>query len=72
MGEVMRWRLRMPAGRVLYRARQQTVGPVFGIIKAVMGFRRFLLRELEKVNLEWTLVCLAYNFKRLHRPAAAA
>ncbi len=72
VGEVMRWRLRTAAGRALYRLRQQTVEPVFGIIKEVMGFRRFLLRGLEKVNLEWTLVCLAYNFKRLHRLAAAA
>lgn len=71
VGEVMRWRLRTAAGRSLYKLRQQTVEPVFGIIKEVMGFRRFLLRGLEKVNLEWTLVCLAYNFKRLHRLATA-
>jgi len=32
-----------------------------------MGFRLFLLRGLEKVRLEWTLVCAAYNLKRLHR-----
>ena len=31
-----------------------------------MGFRQFLLRGLEKVRLEWQLVCLAYNLKRLH------
>ena len=34
---------------------------------AVLGFRQFHLRGCEKVALEWTLVCLAYNFKRLHR-----
>ena len=50
-----------------YGLRQQTVEPVFGIIKEVMGFRRFLLRGLEKVEGEWELVCLAYNCKRLHR-----
>jgi transposase len=71
VGEVMRYRLRTRAGRALYKLRQQTVEPVFGILKEVMGFRRFLLRGLEKVNLEWTLVCLAYNFKRLHRLATA-
>jgi hypothetical protein len=47
--------------------RQQTVGPVFGIIKSVLGFKQFLLRGLANVSTEWTLVCLAYNLKRLHR-----
>jgi transposase len=67
------WRKRMQArmlserGRRLYRLRKQTVEPVFGIIKEVMGFRRFHLRGLEKVRGEWGLVCLAYNIKRLHR-----
>jgi hypothetical protein len=55
------------AGRARYRQRQQTVEPVFGIIKAGLGFRRFLLRGLENVSLEWSLVCSAYNLKRLHR-----
>jgi hypothetical protein len=46
--------------------RQQTVEPIFGIIKEAMGFRRFSLRGHAKVSLEWNLVCLAYNLKRLH------
>lgn len=54
------------AGRARYKLRQQTVEPVFGIIKAALGFRRFLLRGLAKVSLEWSLVCSAYNLKRLH------
>jgi len=54
------------AGRTRYKQRQQTVEPVFGIIKAALGFRRFHLRGLAKASLEWTLVTLAYNFKRLH------
>ena len=45
--------------------------PVFGIIKAPMGFRQFLLRGLEKVRIEWDLVCLAYNMKRLYNLANA-
>jgi hypothetical protein len=64
---VMAHRLRTRAGRALYRLRQQTVEPVFGIIKEAMGFRRFSLRGLRAVEIEWTLVCLAYNFRRLHR-----
>jgi hypothetical protein len=42
------------------------VEPVFGIIKAAMGFRQFLLRGLEKANLEWEPVTLAYDIKRLY------
>jgi len=68
--EVMRHRLKTTAGKTLYKLRQQTVEPVFGIIKAVLGFRQFHLRGLAKVALEWTLVCLAYNLKRLHRLGA--
>jgi len=64
--EIMRHRLKTPAGRALYKLRQQTIEPIFGIIKAALGFRQFRLRGLEKVSLEWTLVCLAYNFRRLH------
>ena len=63
----MNARLHSDRGRALYRLRQQTVEPVIGIIKQVMGFRQFMLRGLEKVSGEWQLVCLAYNCKRLHR-----
>jgi hypothetical protein len=45
--------------------RKQTVEPVFGIIKEVMGFRRFSLRGERQIDGEWSLVCLAYNLKRL-------
>ena len=55
------------AGKTLYKQRQQTVGPVIGIIKSAMGLRRFLLRGQAKVSLEWNLVTLACNFRRLHR-----
>jgi len=65
VGEVMRHRLATSAGRAKYGLRKQTVEPVFGIIKEALGFRRFLLRGMEKVSLEWTLVSLAWNFKRL-------
>jgi len=57
--------LKTRAGRELYALRKQTVEPVFGIIKSVMGFRQFLLRGQEKVAGEWTLVCLAWNLKRM-------
>jgi transposase len=63
--EIMAHRLATRAGRKLYAQRKQTIEPVFGIIKAAMGFRRFSLRGLAKVRTEWTLVTLAYNLKRL-------
>jgi transposase len=62
----MKYRLRTAQGRAKYKLRQQTVEPVFGIIKSVLGFRQFLLRGLAKVGVEWRWVCLAYNLKRLH------
>jgi transposase len=61
----MAHRLQTAAGKSLYKLRKQTVEPVFGIIKEVMGFRRFHLRGKAKVGLEWTLVCVSYNLKRL-------
>jgi hypothetical protein len=70
IAEVMKYRLKSAEGRAKYKLRQQTVEPVFGIIKSVLGFRQFLLRGLEKVELEWQLVCVAYNLKRLHRMSA--
>jgi hypothetical protein len=63
--EIMAHRLKTEMGKALYKLRKQTVEPVFGIIKEAMGFRRFLMRGREKVSLEWTLVCVSYNLKRL-------
>jgi transposase len=63
--EIMAHRLETRAGKELYGLRRQTVEPVFGIIKEALGFRRFLMRGLGKVNLEWTLVTTSYNLKRL-------
>ena len=63
--EKMAHRLQTSVGKPLYKLRKQTVEPVFGIIKSVLGFRQFLLRGREKVSLEWLLVCVSYNFKRL-------
>ena len=62
----MRHRLKTAEGKAIYARRKSTVEPVFGIIKQVMGFRQFLLRGLKAVTGEWTLVCIAYNLKRLH------
>jgi len=63
--QTMAHRLKTKTGRALYALRKQTVEPVFGIIKSVMGFRQFSLRGLQKVTGEWSLVCLAWNLKRM-------
>ena len=69
--EAMSHRLQTPAGKKLYALRKQTPEPVFGIIKSVMGFRQFLLRGLDNVQGEWTLVTMAWNMKRMFALAAA-
>ena len=69
--EAMSHRLQTPAGKKLYALRKQTPEPVFGIIKSVMGFRQFLLRGLDNVQGEWTLVTMAWNMKRMFAMAAA-
>jgi transposase len=64
--EKMKHRLKTVEGRAIYALRKSTVEPVFGIIKSVMGFRQFLLRGFSVVSGEWSLVCTAWNLKRLH------
>jgi transposase len=63
--EAMAYRLKTPDGRKLYALRKQVPEPVFGIIKSVLGFRQFLLRGLDRVQGEWSLVTMAWNMKRL-------
>lgn len=63
--EKMRHLLLTMAGRALYAKRKCTVEPVFGIIKAILGFRQFSLRGLENVKGELNLVSMAWNLKRM-------
>ena len=55
------------AGAAVYAARKAIVEPVFGQIKQARGFRQFLLRGLEKVQGEWSLVCTTHNILRMYR-----
>ncbi len=61
----MQVKLRRGGHRSRYRLRKQTVEPVFGQIKQARGFRQVLLRGIEKVTQEWSLVCLAHNLLKL-------
>src|SRR3989440_12917168 len=63
-------KVRTPEGKALYARRKVVVEPVFGQIKEARGFRRFLLRGLEKVRGEWRLVCLTHNLLKIWRYAA--
>ena len=64
--ETMRHRLKTRRGRQLYALRKCTVEPVFGLIKHVMKFRQFSLRGMRGARGEWSLVCLAWNLKRMN------
>lgn len=69
--ERMAAKVRSPAGQALYRRRKVIVEPVFGQIKEARGFRRFLLRGLDKVRGEWRLVCVGHNLLKLWRYGSA-
>jgi transposase len=67
----MAHRLGTKKGRLLYGLRKQTVEPVFGIIKRVMGWSQMSMRGLAKARGEWSLVTMAWNIKRLQVLRAA-
>ena len=58
--------LTFTAGKEVYALRAGSVETVFGILRNVMKFNKFRLRGLPRVNAEWTLICLAWNLKRMH------
>lgn len=63
--QAMRRKLKLGGHRSRYRLRKQLPEPVFGQIKQARGFRQFLLRGLDKVRDEWSLVCVAHNITKL-------
>lgn len=63
--KIMRQKLLSSEGRRRYNKRLATVEPVFAQIKYIMGFRRFLLRGADKVKTEFSIVCTAYNIKKI-------
>ena len=54
-------------GAAIYARRKAMVEPVLGQIKQARGFRQFLLRGVEKVRGEWSLVCTTHNILKLYR-----
>ena len=65
----MRSKLRSPAGRAVYQHRKEIVEPVLGVLKEQRGMRRFRLRGLAKVAVEFTLAATALNLTRIWRVA---
>jgi transposase len=63
--QAMRIKLKQGGFRSRYRLRKQTVEPVFGQIKQARGFRQFLMRGLQQVSGEWSLICTAHNLLKL-------
>lgn len=65
--ERMDRKLRTIRGRMTYSKRKEIAQPVFGQIKEIRGFRRFLLRGLSNVTAEWDIICLTHNILKLFR-----
>jgi transposase len=55
----------------LYKKRQHSIEPVFGNIKANLGYRRFSRRSLPAVNSEWLLICAVHNLLKLRQARLA-
>jgi len=63
--EKMTHRVSTASGQAIYKLRKETVEPIFGNIKSVLGFRRFSMRGRAKAQAEWFLVCAVTNLRRM-------
>lgn len=61
----MREKTSSAEGELARALRKSTVERVFGLVKAVMGLRQFLLRGLEGVAVEFRLAAIANNVRKL-------
>ncbi len=60
-------KLRTKTGRETYAKRKGMIEPIFGQIKQARGFRQFLMRGMDKMRGEWSLVCMTHNLLKLFR-----
>jgi IS5 family transposase len=65
----MRRKLRSAEGRRRYQKRKELAEPIFGVLKEQRGMRRFRMRGLAKVAIEFTLAATALNLTRIWRLA---
>ena len=63
--KVVKENLTSEKGKEMRKKRAEYSEGIFGQIKWNMNFKRFLLRGLDKVDLEWGLLCFALNVKRM-------
>jgi len=63
----MREKLSTEVGRKIYSIRKITAEPVLGNLSQNMGFREFLLRGIQKVKTEFSLICTAHNLLKIAR-----
>jgi len=52
--------------QLLLRKRKVIAEPPYGLIKEIMEFRRFTVAGLEKVRVQWSLICTAFNLRKLY------
>ena len=60
-----RHRARMKDAEARMRRRAELAEHPFGTLKCRAGYRHFLVRGLDKVRGEWSLMALCYNFSRV-------
>lgn len=58
-------RLKTEQGIYYRKKRPADVEPVFGNIKHNKHFKRFLLKGIDKTEIEWGLLCIAHNLKKM-------
>lgn len=63
--EQLAQRMATAAARATYARRREVVERPFAVIKHHFGARRFLLRGLAKVRIEWRWLAMAFNLERL-------
>lgn len=58
-------RLKTEKGIFYRKKRPADVEPVFANIKHNKNFKRFLLKGIDKTEIEWGLLCIAHNLKKI-------
>lgn len=58
-------KMKQEESQKIYKKRKTIVEPVFGQLKANMGFRGFSVRGIMRAGGEFSLVCAAHNIKKI-------
>src|SRR5699024_7571365 len=61
----MNQQLSEPETKKIYSQRKIDVEPVFGFMKAILGFTRMSIREIDKVKRELGFVLMALNVRKI-------